>query len=71
MCKHGLVVNDLKEVRFIKQQIWLRYCQSMHHPLTHWIPFLTCELKSIRSGRFWNLFQTRFKQVDCPYGGDL
>ena len=47
MCKHGLVVNDLKEVRFIKQQIWLRYCQSMHHPLTHWIPFLTCELKSL------------------------
>tara|TARA_R100001463_G_C3432559_1_gene211578 strand:- start:242 stop:559 length:318 start_codon:yes stop_codon:yes gene_type:complete len=40
-------------------------------PMTHWINYIKAGIQSLRKGRIWNLFKTRFKQVDNPYGGHL
>lgn len=43
--------------------------RSKGDPMTHWIIYIKAGIRSLRSGRIWNLFKTRFKQVDNPFGG--
>ena len=38
-------------------------------PMTHWINFVKAGIQAMRSGRIWNLFKDRFKQVDNAWGG--